>query len=46
MNKYVKIGIAAAFFLLIAGIVILGTMDIPAPTGTAETELDDSRFPR
>lgn len=46
MNKFVKIGLLLAVILIIAGTVVLGVMDIPAPTGTVETELDDSRFPR
>jgi hypothetical protein len=46
MNKYAMIGIIAAVVLILAGIVVLGTMDVPAPSGTVETELDDSRFPR
>jgi hypothetical protein len=46
MNKYVMIGIIAAVVLVLAGIVVLGTMDLPGPTGSVETELDDSRFPR
>ncbi len=46
MNKYVLTGIIAASVLILAAIIVLGTMDLPAPTGTVETELDDSRFPR
>lgn len=46
MNNFAKIGIFAAVVLVVAAIVVLGTRDVPAPTGTAETELDDSRFPR
>ena len=46
MNKYVATGVIAAVILVLAGILVLGTMDLPAPTGTVETELDDSRFPR
>ena len=46
MNKYAMIGIIAAVVLLLAGVVALGTMELPAPSGTVETKLDDSRFPR
>ena len=46
MNKYVATGVIAAVILVLAGILVLGTMDLPAPSGTVETQLDDSRFPR
>jgi len=46
MNKFVATGVIAAVVLILAGILVLGTMDLPAPTGTVETELDASRFPR
>jgi len=46
MNKYAQIGIALFALLLIGGFLVLGFWDVPAPSDTVETELDDSRFPR
>ena len=46
MNKYSHIGIILFVILLIGGFVALGFWDVPAPSETVETELDDSRFPR
>lgn len=46
MNKYVQIGILLLLLLVVGGFVALGFWNVPAPEGTVETELDDSRFPR
>jgi hypothetical protein len=46
MNKYVQIGILLFALLLVGGFIALGFWDVPAPTNTVETELDESRFPR
>lgn len=46
MNKVLLIGLGLAGLLLIGGIVALGTWDVPPPTNTVETPIDDSRFPR
>lgn len=46
MNKVVLIGVGLAGLLLIGAIIALGTWDVPPPTGTVETRIDDSRFPR
>lgn len=46
MNSYAQVGILIFALLLIGGIFALGFWDVPAPSNTVETELDDSRFPR
>jgi hypothetical protein len=46
MNRYAQIGILLFALLLIGGFFALGFWDVPAPSNTVETELDDSRFPR
>lgn len=46
MNNHVMIGTLLFAFLLIGGVLALGFWDVPAPSNTVETELDDSRFPR
>ena len=46
MNRYVPIAILLVALLLIGVVFALGFWDVPAPSNTVETELDDSRFPR
>lgn len=46
MNKYAQIGIILLTLVILGGFVALGFWDVPPPSNTVETELDDSRFPR
>lgn len=46
MKNYAQIGIILVLLILIGGFVALGFWNVPAPSDTVETELDDSRFPR
>lgn len=46
MNKYLMIGLAVFGFVVLGGIVVLGTWDNPAPEETVETQIDASRFMR
>lgn len=46
MKKFVLILIGVLVVLTVGGVVLLGTMDIPAPTHTNEIVLPNDRFPR
>ncbi len=46
MNRYLIAGFAVLGLLILGGLIALGTMDIPAPEETVETQIDASRFTR
>jgi hypothetical protein len=46
MNKYAQIAFILFALIVLGGVLALGFWDVPAPSDTVETQLDDSRFPR
>jgi hypothetical protein len=46
MSRVVIFLVVAAVLALGGGAVVLGTLDVPAPSATVEKPIPDQRFPR
>jgi hypothetical protein len=44
MSKYAQISIVIFILILLGGFLALGFWNVPPPTNSVETQLDDSRF--